>query len=456
MGEAADEVRRAASPDDTELAVDVPADDADIEAQHIRQEIEQTRAEMSSTIDAIQQKLSPEVVAEQAKEAAREAVQNTVEHAKEAVREATIGKAEEVVRNVADTAQGFMGSTGSSAGGMGSSMIDTIKHNPVPAALAGIGLYLLFKNRETRSSAQWNRQGTGGGYPTTPLPYRDQGVYRPASWDQGWSGYSSGQGQGYRPGTDQGQGGGAVEQVKDVAGAAVEGAQETLGHAADRVQSAARMAGGTAGDVGSGMMETIKQNPLPAALAGISIAWLYLSRSSGSSSSSYNRASGGSYYQPSQGYSSYRPASAYKQDDGMVGQAQAAAGQALERAQSTAGQMADQVGSTAGRVAEQAQDTVVHVSDTAQYQAVRARDRFEELLEDSPLVVGAAAFALGALAGASVPQTPREHRLMGEARDTLIERAQDVAQETIDKVQHVAEGAMDSAKQEARGQGLMK
>jgi predicted Holliday junction resolvase-like endonuclease len=112
MGESADEVRRAASPDDTELAVDVPADDADIEAQHIRQEIEQTRAEMSSTIDAIQQKLSPEVVAEQAKEAAREAVHNTVEHAKEAVREATIGKAEEVVRNVADTAQGFMGSTG--------------------------------------------------------------------------------------------------------------------------------------------------------------------------------------------------------------------------------------------------------------------------------------------------------------------------------------------------------
>jgi hypothetical protein len=179
MGEAADEVRRSASPDDAALTDDVVADDADLETQHIRQEIEQTRAEMSETIDAIQQKLSPEVIAEQAKEAAREAALNTVQHAKEAVREATIGKAEEVVRNVTDTAQGFLGGGGSAVGGARSTIMETIRQNPLPAALAGIGLFMLFKNRQTDTTSDWNRYGTGVRYPAGPTPYRDQGAYRP-------------------------------------------------------------------------------------------------------------------------------------------------------------------------------------------------------------------------------------------------------------------------------------
>src|SRR5690349_17637248 len=63
-------------------------DQADPET--LRVEIEQTRAEMSGTIDAIQERLQPSTLIEQAKETAREAASTAVEDAKEAVREATI------------------------------------------------------------------------------------------------------------------------------------------------------------------------------------------------------------------------------------------------------------------------------------------------------------------------------------------------------------------------------
>lgn len=46
-------------------------EDADIEAARVQ--IEQTRADMGETIDAIQEKLSPEYLAEQAKESAKQA-----------------------------------------------------------------------------------------------------------------------------------------------------------------------------------------------------------------------------------------------------------------------------------------------------------------------------------------------------------------------------------------------
>src|SRR4051794_5388501 len=79
-------------------------DDVPPEAEEIRAEMEATRAEMSQTIDAIQERLAPEELKDQAKDAAldvaeqvtthvREALQDAAESAKQAVRDATIGRA---------------------------------------------------------------------------------------------------------------------------------------------------------------------------------------------------------------------------------------------------------------------------------------------------------------------------------------------------------------------------
>src|SRR4051812_21559582 len=63
--------------------------DATDETASLRADIEQTRSELSTTIDAIQEKLNP---------------QNIVDQAKETVREATVGKVEHMVSNATDTA----------------------------------------------------------------------------------------------------------------------------------------------------------------------------------------------------------------------------------------------------------------------------------------------------------------------------------------------------------------
>ena len=76
------------------------------------------------------------------------------------------------------------------------------------------------------------------------------------------------------------------------------------------------------------------------------------------------------------------------------------------------------------------------------------------MLRESPLTVGALAVGAGAAIGLAVPQTRQEHEVMGEARDTLVEKAQEKAEEAQEKVQRVAEEAQSAAKDEAENQGL--
>jgi hypothetical protein len=75
--------------------------------------------------------------------------------------------------------------------------------------------------------------------------------------------------------------------------------------------------------------------------------------------------------------------------------------------------------------------------------ARRVQNGFQRLLQDNPLLVGAAAVLVGAAVGAAVPETESENRLMGEARDTVVDRAQEMAKSAANTVQEVATDAID-------------
>src|SRR5690606_29272661 len=93
-----------------------------------------TRAEMSETINAIQEKVNPETVKAQIKEN----VQHEADAIKAQVREATIGRAEKVAHNASETARDA-----------GDSLMETIRDNPVPAAMVGIGLgWLVYASQQ--------------------------------------------------------------------------------------------------------------------------------------------------------------------------------------------------------------------------------------------------------------------------------------------------------------------
>jgi len=338
MGERSDEVNRYYDPGASNPAGTDEIKHTDDTAE-IRAGIEETRAEMSDTIEAIQERLNPQHLKEQVKDQVREQFQEV----KATVREATIGKAEDMVRNAGDTLDEAR-----------YGLMETIRQNPIPAALVGIGLGWLFMNRQSAPNRRYNRYSGQARYYREGQPhYGDR---------QGYTGRTSAYADAYgSTWADQGERSakGTLHRVQDTAGNVVNRAQETVGAIADRTQ------------------ETV--------------------------------------------------------------------GTIADRTQETVGNVVSQAQETASSVASQTQEAVGYIADQAQYQAQRVEDRLQRALYENPLAVGAVALAIGTAVGFSLPQTQRENELLGEARDTLIDRAQEVAQDTLEKVQQVAGDVVDQA-----------
>jgi Protein of unknown function (DUF3618) len=86
----------------------------------IRLQIEQTRAEMSQTVDAIQARLSP---------------RRLVNDAAESIKDATVGR----VKRLAAKTNGMLGN-GNGSGFDAKRVIDTVRTNPIPFAIAGVAV----------------------------------------------------------------------------------------------------------------------------------------------------------------------------------------------------------------------------------------------------------------------------------------------------------------------------
>jgi ElaB/YqjD/DUF883 family membrane-anchored ribosome-binding protein len=115
----------------------------------------------------------------------------------------------------------------------------------------------------------------------------------------------------------------------------------------------------------------------------------------------------------------------------------AAAGDVTRRADD----LSRQAGEVAGRARQRAEDLGGDVRERARDLGARARERtrrtrggLERLAEENPLAVAAGVAALGLACGLLVPETEREQRLMGPARDDLVDRAQGTAR----RVKHAA------------------
>lgn len=231
----------------------------------------------------------------------------------------------------------------------------------------------------------------------------------------------------------------------------------------------------------SQMMETIRQNPIPAALVGIGLGWLLIE---GRRSSSYDQSDyTGRYYDPSRGmryYPEQKPLIAKAQDAiaENVSQVQDKAGEVTHNVQEKLGEVADNIQAKASDMATRASETASQVanraseaasnlqaragemtsnlqstvseqadylSHQAQYQAGRAKQTFQSTLEQNPMAVGAVALVTGAAIGLMLPITQKEDELMGDARDRLLHQAQDKAKETLKIVEERAGEAYRAA-----------
>lgn len=245
--------------------------------------------------------------------------------------------------------------------------------------------------------------------------------------------------------------------------------------------------GSTAG--ASRLWRIAKQHPGPAAVIGVGLAWLMTdaSKKDDDTRRDYGPRYEGAYgYSGRQGYSSEwdeeegRLSSAlHGAKDRVTGAASTAkhavsdaagtAKHAMSDAAITAKDAVMGATSTAKEAVADAKERVVDATsaareraselsgqarERARYQARQAQMGFWQSMEERPLAIGAAALALGVVAGLMVPSTRKEDELMGETRDRLMERAKEVGEEALEKGKQVASVAVDTLKQEAERQDL--
>lgn len=78
--------------------------------------------------------------------------------------------------------------------------------------------------------------------------------------------------------------------------------------------------------------------------------------------------------------------------------------------------------------------------------AVRSgANRLQRMVRDNPILVGAGAMMIGAAVGIAVPETEIENEWMGDARDSVVDSAQQMAESAVSKVQESAGSVADAA-----------
>jgi len=315
----------------------------------VRGPVEEVADHLIARVTAAAEEATDHIL-EQARATATEAASDIVARTGEAVRAATIGKVEHMVQTVGNTTRDMAEGANDTTKGLGSAVMGTIERNPLPAALAAIGLGWLYLKRPTGAAR--------GGAPTPYPSYR----------------------------TDQA----GRRTVGDTVGSAANTVGDTVGSAANTVGDTVGSAAGNAGDA------------------------------LGNAASNVGDALGSAA--------------------GTVG--------------STVGSAASSVGDTVGGAAAGTQDAARGLVAEVQHQASQVGNGFQKLAQENPLAVGVAGVALGSLIGLLVPETPGERQLMGGARDTLMDKAAETTHETMDKVGTVAQKAEGAAKDEASAQGL--
>ena len=210
------------------------------------------------------------------------------------------------------------------------------------------------------------------------------------------------------------------EHLKQRAREAVTDAKEAV---VEKVQEATGEVGRKARQMGSGLMDLVRENPLPAAVAGVSLYWLFSRRKNTGKQQLRSSGSIGRYPYGSKSYGGWDENEA----EGFSGKMEGAK-EKVQEWTSEAGEKVHELGS----------------------QARRAGNKLEDFFDNSPLISAAGIMVLGAAIGASIPVTEKENELMGTVRDDLVDKVSEVASQAKDTIQ---DKMSESGQSQSRGQG---
>lgn len=165
----------------------------------------------------------------------------------------------------------------------------------------------------------------------------------------------------------------------------------------DEIRSMTRP-GSRARDTGSSIIDTVRNNPIPAAMAGAGLILLFA------------RGSEGGRYSTEVEVTTEGKAGEAKEKVHDITR------KARERAQRLRGRVSEKTG---------------YAGEEISGKAGEVKSIFHGLVEDNPLAVVAAAFAIGSAFGLGLPETKKERELMGEASEAVRE----MGAETVEKAE---------------------
>ena len=252
-----------------------------------------------------------------------------------------------------------------------------------------------------------------------------------------------------------------IENTREQLGDTLDALQEKFspGRLLDQAIGSFKNSSGEASDIGAELADAVKRNPLPAALVGLGLGWLMLSER-GSKNTARRDGHDARHVEIHYGQDPlYRAppadpraphddtASPDQDDNGQQSAARAIndkATAAAERIKSTATDVSKKASAAASAVGDTMADWSDQVKDSADHYGQRTREG---------LLLGAG-LAIGAALGAGLPSTRREDKLMGEARDGLLDQAKVAGAEQMDKVKAVAAAAADAATESAKNENI--
>jgi ElaB/YqjD/DUF883 family membrane-anchored ribosome-binding protein len=206
------------------------------------------------------------------------------------------------------------------------------------------------------------------------------------------------------------------------------------------------------GEFANNLGRSVKENPVPALLTAVGIAWMVASsnRPQPSIADAYDDRYARDDFDSAEFDETRYEDDAGDQQEGLTDKAQ----RLKASAEGTLSEAGQRVKSAAGRARQKltgTKDTVSaglrRTSGTAQVQTQRVREGFKSLLTEQPLLLGALGIAVGAAIGAALPATEQEDRLFGSTRDKAVSAVKQRGTETYEQVRDKANAVGEEAKQ---------
>jgi len=224
-----------------------------------------------------------------------------------------------------------------------------------------------------------------------------------------------------------------------------------------RFEDFKREAGQTMEQTRTGIVETIRTNPVPAAIAAVGVGWLVKryreQEPERMAMNSWSGSRGNLRYAdmyPGNYGSTVGNGNGNDGGPGVIQGAQERIGEALDGVTGTLADTAGRAGQVTSEMGRTAQDAVRNAEaglgqglETVRGQtstaATQARDLFDRTLQENPLALGALALAAGAAAGMVIQETRKERELYAQPREQVMQAAAARVSEVLDQATSTAQ-----------------